>query len=263
MPRDLIPAERRNRILELLRAQGSVRVSTLGELLGVTEVTIRRDLERLERQGLLERTHGGAIHSHRMRLEPLYTEKHLRHQAEKQAIGAVAASLVEDGDTLLINSGSTTLQIFRHLAGKDVRIITSNMGVTLDAASLGLDIMLTGGTYREQSNSLVGPMAILTLQQVYGSKCFIGVDGISPKYGLTTPILRESEVARTMIERTRGEVIVVADHSKFGVVSNYLTAHLDKVDRIITDAGFNEDYRKDLEAIGIEITIATMPLPSS
>jgi len=256
MPRDLIPAERRNRILELLRAQGSVRVSTLGELLGVTEVTIRRDLERLERQGLLERTHGGAIHTQRMRLEPLYTEKHLRHQEEKRAIGAVAASLVEDGDTLLINSGSTTLQIFRHLAGKDVRIITSNMGVTLETMGLGLDIMLTGGTYREQSNSLVGPIAILTLQQVYGSKCFIGVDGISPKCGLTTPILREAEVARTMIERTRGEVIIVADHSKFGVVSNYLTASLDKVDRIVTDDGFNEDYRSDLEAFGIEITIA-------
>ena len=256
MPRDLIPAERRNRILELLRAQGSVRVSTLGELLGVTEVTIRRDLERLERQGLLERTHGGAIHTQRMRLEPLYTEKHLRHQEEKRAIGAVAASLVEDGDTLLINSGSTTLQIFRHLSGKDVRIITSNMGVTLETVGLGLDIMLTGGTYREQSNSLVGPIAILTLQQVYGSKCFIGVDGISPKCGLTTPILQEAEVARTMIERTRGEVIVVADHSKFGVVSNYLTASLDKVDRIVTDDGFNEDYRGDLEAFGIEITIA-------
>lgn len=259
MPRDLIPAERRNRILEILRTQGSVRVSTLGEFLGVTEVTIRRDLERLERKGLLERTHGGATYGHRMRLEPRYTEKYLLHQEEKRAIGAAAATLVEDGDTLLINSGSTTLPIFRHLAGKDVRIITSNMGGGLEAAGLGLDIMLTGGTYREQSNSLVGPMAILILQQVYGSKCFIGVDGISPKYGLTTPILEEAEVARAMIERTRGEVIVVADHTKFGVVSNYLTAPLDKVDRIITDAGFNEDYRSDLEILGIEITVAAMP----
>jgi DeoR family fructose operon transcriptional repressor len=259
MPRDLIPAERRNRILEILRTQGSVRVSTLGEFLGVTEVTIRRDLERLERKGLLERTHGGATYGHRMRLEPRYTEKYLLHQEEKRAIGAAAATLVEDGDTLLINSGSTTLPIFRYLASKDVRIITSNMGGGLEAAGLGLDIMLTGGTYREQSNSLVGPMAILVLQQVYGSKCFIGVDGVSPKYGLTTPILEEAEVARTMIERTRGEVIVVADHTKFGVVSNYLTAPLDKVDHIITDAGFNEDYRSELEILGIEITVAAMP----
>lgn len=262
MPRDLIPAERRNRILEILRAEGSVRVSSLGEFLGVAEITIRRDLERLERQGMLERTHGGAIHSHRMRLEPRYTEKHLRHQEEKRAIGAAAAAAAEDGDTLLINSGSTTFQIFRHLAGKDVRVVTSNMGVGLEAAGLGLDIVLTGGIFREQSNSLVGPMATFSLGQVYGSKCFIGVDGVSPKYGLTTPILEEAEVARTMIERTRGEVIIVADHSKFGVVSNYLTASLDRVDRIITDAGFNEDYRDDLEAIGIEITIATMSLSS-
>jgi DeoR family fructose operon transcriptional repressor len=258
--RDLIPPERRNRILEILRTQGSVRVSTLGELLGVAEITIRRDLERLERQGLLERTHGGAIYSHRMRLEPRYNEKHLLHQDEKRDIGAAAAALVEDGDTLFINSGSTALQILRHLTGRDVQIITSNMGVGLDGPGLGLDIMLTGGTYREQSNSLVGPMAILTLQQVYSSKCFIGVDGISPRYGLTTPTLQEAEVARTMIERTRGEVVVVADHTKFGVVSNYLTAPLDKVDRIVTDAGFSEDYRSDIEAAGIEIILAAVPL---
>jgi len=259
MPRDLIPAERRNRILEILIAQGSVRVSALGELLGVAEITIRRDLEQLERQGFLERTHGGAIYSHRMRVEPRYTEKYLRYQEEKRAIGAAAAALVEDGDTLLINSGSTTLQIFRHLVGKNVQVITSNMGAGREASGLGLDVMLIGGTYREQSNSLVGPMAIFTLQQVYGSKCFIGVDGISPKYGLTTPILQEAEVARTMIERTRGEVIVVAEHAKFGVVSNYLTASLDKVDHVITDAGFSEDYRGDIEAAVVKITIAALP----
>jgi len=136
-------------------------------------------------------------------------------------------------------------------------IITSNMGVTHETAGLGLDIMLTGGTYREQSNSLVGPMAILTLQQVYGSKCFIGVDGISPKYGLTTPILRESEVARTMIERTRGEVIVVADHSKLGVVADFMTAPIEKVDILVVDSGFDESYREGLEKLGIEIVVAS------
>lgn len=96
---------------------------------------------------------------------------------------------MEDGETLLINSGSTTLQIFRHLAGrKNLRVISSNMGAILETQVLDLELILIGGIHREQSNSLVGPLAMLSLQQVYGSKCFIGVDGISRKYGLTTPI---------------------------------------------------------------------------
>ena len=264
MASELIPAERRRQIAEVVRSWQAVKVSTLSEFFEVSEITIRRDLTHLEREGLLERTHGGAIYSRRMRLEPFYTEKYQIHQEEKRQIGAAAAALVEDGETLLINSGSTTLQIFRHLAGrKNLRVISSNMGAILETQGLDLELILIGGIYREQSDSLFGPLAMLSLQQVYGSKCFIGVDGISRKYGLTTPILQEAEIARTMIERTHGQVIVVTDHTKFGVVSNYLTASLDKVDRIITDAGFNEDYRGELEAIGIEITISTMPLSSS
>jgi len=253
----LIPAERRRRIREIIQSQGSVRVSALSQLLGVSELTIRRDLEQLEKTGLLERTHGGAVLSHRMRHEPLYTEKDRIHRKEKQAIGLAAAALVEDGDTLLINSGSTTLQIFRHLGGyKHLRVITSNMGAFREVQGLGLELILTGGTYREQSNSLVGPLATLCLQQVYGSRCFIGVDGVSARYGLTTPIAQEAEIARMMIERTHGPVIVVADHSKMGVVANFVTAPIHKIDILITDSGFDEAYREDLEAKGVQIIIA-------
>lgn len=253
----LMPAERRNRILETLRAQGSVRVAPLSGLLGVAEITIRRDLEQLEGQGLLERTHGGAIYSHRMRLEPLYTEKYLLRQEQKRAIGAAAAALVEDGDTLLINSGSTTLRIFRHLAGrKNLRVITSNVGAFLETQGLDLELILVGGIYREQSNSLVGPLATLNLQQVYGSKCFIGVDGISRKHGLTTPILQEAEIARTMIERTNGPLIVVADHSKVGVVADFRTISIEQVNTLVVDDGFDESYRAELEGMDIEIIVA-------
>jgi len=254
----LLPAERRNRIRELTRAQGSVRVSALSELLGVSEITIRRDLEQLEQDSMLERTHGGAIYSHRLRLEPLYTEKDRIRREEKHQIGTVAAALVEDGDTLLINSGSTTAQIFRHLAGRrNLRVITSNIGAVRETQGLDLELILIGGTYREQSNSLVGPLALLSLQQVYGSKCFIGVDGISRKYGLTTPILQEAEVARTMIERTHGQVIVVADHSKLGVVADFMTAPIEKVGILVVDSGFDEGYREELEELGIEILVAS------
>ncbi len=254
----LIPAERRNRIREIIRAQGIVRVSALSELLGVSEITIRRDLEQLEHEGVLERTHGGAIYSQRMRLEPLYTEKDRVHREEKRQIGAAAAALVADGETLLINSGSTTLQIFRHLADREnLRVITSNMGAVMETRGLDLELIFVGGTYREQSNSLVGPLALHSLQQVYGTKCFIGVDGISRKYGLTTPVSQEAEIARTMIERTHGQVIVVADHSKLGVVADFMTAPIEKVDVLVVDNGFEESYRDELEELGIEIIVAS------
>lgn len=254
----LIPAERRNRIHEIIRDQGIVRVSTLSELLGVAEITIRRDLEQLEQDDILERTHGGAVYSRRMRLEPSYSEKDQIHRQEKQQIGVEAAALVEDEDILLINSGSTTLQIIRQLADrKNIRVITSNMGAFRETQGMDIELILTGGEYREESNSLVGPLATLSLQQVYGSKCFIGVDGVSIKYGLTTPNLHEAEVARTMMERTRGQIIVVADHHKLGVVADFQTAPIEKIDVLVVDSGFDESYREELEELGIEILVAS------
>lgn len=230
----------------------------LSGLLAVSELTIRRDLEQLERDGILERTHGGAIYSHRMWQEPLYTDKDRIHREEKRQIGAAAAALVEDGDTLLINSGSTTLQIFRHLTGrKNLRVITSNAGALAEAQGSGLELILVGGVYRKQSNSLVGPLATASLQQAYGNKCFIGVDGVSRKFGLTTPTLQEAEIARTMIERTNGQVIVVADHSKLGVVADFMTAPIEKVNTLVVDGSFNENYRAELEELGIEILVAS------
>ncbi len=257
MSSGLIPAERQERIHAVLRERGIVKVAELSELLGVSEITIRRDLEVLERKGLLERTHGGAVYTHRMSIEPLYTEKDRIRRPEKQRIGRAAAQLVEEGDTLLINSGSTTLQVIRHLAGRrNIRIITSNLGALLAAQEGDLELILIGGLFRPQSNSLVGPLATLSLQQVCGSKAIIGVDGISFKYGLTTPVLQEAEVARMMIERTQGPIIVVADHSKVGMVSNFITAPLEKVDILVTDGNLDDDYRKGLEERGLRVIIA-------
>jgi DeoR family fructose operon transcriptional repressor len=254
---EYIPAERHQRIRDILATQGVVRVSTLSSLFGVSEMTIRRDLEFLEKEGILERTHGGAIQSRRMRTEPLYAEKGRIHSEEKRAIGATAAQFVQDGETILVNSGSTTLQVVRHLVGqRRALVVTSNVGAVLEAVNSDVEVLLIGGTYRPQSNSLVGPFAIRSLQQVYGSKCFIGVDGISVKYGLTTPSLLEAEVARTMIERTRGEVIVVADHSKLGVVADFISAPLEKVNILVVDDGIADDYRLDLERVGIRVVIA-------
>jgi DeoR family fructose operon transcriptional repressor len=252
----LIPADRQKQIHSLLVKKGVVAVTDLAGMLGVSELTIRRDLEELNRKGLLERTHGGAVLNQRISIEPLYQQKDAAHKGEKEAIGRAGAELAADGDTLLINSGSTTLEVIRHLKRKKVRIITSNLGAVGELTGGDLECILVGGMYRPRSNSLVGAMASLSLQQVYGSKAFIGVDGISVKYGLTTPILEEAEIARQMIERTPGPVIVVADHSKLGLVSNFVTAPIEKINILITDAGIESEFRQALEKIGIKIVIA-------
>jgi DeoR/GlpR family transcriptional regulator of sugar metabolism len=256
MTERLIPAERRKLILELLQSQGSVHVTELSARLAVTEVTIRRDLEALEAERLLERTHGGAVISRRMRVEPGYSQKHQLRMEEKRAIGRAAAALVEPGETIFIHSGSTNLQIFPYLAGKNVRIITSNAGVVELAGALDPDLIVVGGIYRKQSNSFVGPPAVHCIQEFYASKCFIGVDGVSCQYGLTTPSLDEAEIARTMMAHTHGKVVVVADHSKIGQVADCVTAPIQAADLLVVDGGFIEEYRQELEDLGLQILIA-------
>jgi DeoR family transcriptional regulator, fructose operon transcriptional repressor len=249
--------ERQNEILRLLSQKSSVRVVELGKLLGVSEITVRRDLEILEKKHLLERTYGGALLSHRLRSEPQYSAKHQTHVEEKRQIGEAAAALVEPHETIFIGSGSTTFHIFSQLFGKKIRVITSNASAISECQSSDIDLILTGGSYREQSHSFTGPLALQSLQNFYAHKCFIGVDGVSLQYGLTTPILDEAEVCRAMIEHTHGQVIVVADASKLGVVADCLTAPLNKIDILVTDSIFDEGYRQDIENLGIKIIIAS------
>ncbi len=212
----LTPTERQNEILKLLNQKSSVHVIELGELLGVSEITIRRDLEILEKKHLVERTYGGALLSHRLRSEPQFSAKYQAHVKEKQQIGAAAAALVEPKETVFIGSGSTTQQIFSQLFGKKNRVITSNASAISECQSSDIDLVLTGGSYREQSHSFTGLLAIQLLQNFYAHKCFIGVDGVSLQYGLTTPNLEEAEVCRAMIEHTHGQVVVVAELEQAG-----------------------------------------------
>jgi DeoR family fructose operon transcriptional repressor len=257
MKQNYIPADRQTRIQNLIQEKGVVKVIELSRMFHVTELTIRRDLDLLEKKGVLDRTHGGAILRHRMKTEPLYTEKDRILRLEKQAIGRKINDLVEPGDTLLVNTGSTTSQVLRHLSVKPLRVITSNANALLEVTDPDIELILTGGVFRRQSNSLIGCLAHSVLGKVCGSKAIIGVDGLSIKFGLTTPIQQEAEVTRMMMERTQGPVVVVADHSKMGVVSNFVTAPIKKINILVTDAGIKPDFTKMLQELGIQVVIAT------
>ena len=257
----LIPAQRRRLIREYLEIHQIARSSTLSDLLKASEATIRRDLEYLEMQGIVERTHGGAILSQRLPKEPAYAHSAQAHPEEKRAIGRAAAMLVEDGDTVFLNSGTTTTEVLRNLRSRtdlpNLTLLTSNVTAALEARDAPFEVILLGGTLRPRSNSVAGRFAIDMLKQVYAKKCFVGVDGISLKYNITTPSSAEAEIATVMIERTRGLAVVVADHSKWGVVSNFEMAKIDQIQVLVTDENLSDDARSQLEGRSVEVVVAS------
>ena len=264
MVKSLIPAERHHRIQALLEQRRVASIVDLSDRLGVSEATIRRDLEVLEARGLLERTHGGAILTRRLPTEPIYAQSAGVHPLEKRLIGGAAAALVGEGDTVFVNSGTTTTEVMRHLAARldltEATIITTNISGVLDLRHPGLEVHLLGGSFRPQSNAVVGDAALRALKQVYADKCFLGVDGFSLKCGLTTPVLAEAEIARLMLERTRGAVVVVADSSKWGVVSNYEIGAIDQAHVLVSDQALPSEAAAGLGGRGLRVVRASADL---
>lgn len=251
-----LPAERHRRIEGILRERRVVRVSTLSEQIGVSEVTIRRDLEALERRGVLERTHGGAVLTQRMRAEPAYVEAISSNPEAKRRIAQAAADLVDAGDTLYLNGGTTTLQVFRHLRAPGLKVITNHVGIAVESAEHDLDLLLVGGHYRAPSNSVVGPFATEALRRTHATRAYVGVEGVSVTSGLTSPVAAEAEIARVMIEQARGRVVVVADHSKIGTVADFVIAPLEAADTLVVDDAVDEEYRDRLVEAGVDVILA-------
>ena len=256
----MIPAQRRQKILEFLQFHQVASISGLAEMLGASEATIRRDLEWLETQGIAERTHGGAVLTQRMPLEPAYASSAQAHPEEKRRIGLAAAALVRDGETIFLNSGTTTTQVMHSLLARqdlhDITVITNNVPAALAAPQTSFDVILLGGQFRPLATSVFGHFATAMLRQVSADRAFIGIDGITLKYGCTTPASGEAEIARIMLERTHGSAIVVADHSKWGVVSNFEIAPLEAVDTFVTDSGLGPEARSALEARSVQVRLA-------
>ena len=256
MSKNLIPAQRRKKIQAYLRIHKAARLVDLSEMLNASEATIRRDLEKLEETGFLERTHGGAVISQRLSREPEYQSRLENSPDAKKKIGQLAATLIEDGDVIFVNGGTTTTEIIRHIRpNADITVITNNVFAAQEIEQIGFELILLGGTYLPISLSVGGYFAVENLMRVYADKTFIGVDGISLKYGCTFPTSAEAEVVRTMMNRTRGPVYVVADHHKWGTVSNYEVAEIEKIYALITDDAFDAAAQEALTARGVDVLI--------
>jgi DeoR family fructose operon transcriptional repressor len=258
MSKPLIPAQRRERIQEYLATHKIVRMDDLYTMLDTSEATVRRDLEWLEREGIVERTHGGAILSQRLTLEPEYLQRAQTYPEEKHLIGELAASLIEDNDVVFINSGTTTTQVLRHIRGDaGITVFSNNVYAALEMGEVGYKHHLIGGEFQPHSNSVAGRFASDNLRQVYADKAILGVDGISLLHGCTVPSNAEAEVVRQMIERTQGMIFIVADHSKWGVVSNFQIATIDEIDKLITDEEVDPSAIETLTARSVECLVAS------
>lgn len=245
----MLASQRRAAILARVQDAGAVRVSDLVELLNVSDMTVRRDIERLDADGLLERVHGGALALlPRATDEPGFTAKSSLMTAEKHAIALAAARLVDPGATIGISAGTTTYEFARAIRNIPLLTVVTN---SVPVAQLLHDgggnhvVVLTGGV-RTPSDALVGPVAVNALQGLHVDRLFLGAHGIDRSAGLTTPNLVEAETNRALVRASRS-VCVLADHSKVGIVGLSTFMALDEVDTLITDSGTPPRVRSILE----------------
>lgn len=248
----MLNEERRQKIQEILSQRKRILVKEVSEAFNTSEVTIRKDLEALEKRGILSRVHGGAIVKEQSVPDLALTEKERIHPREKQRIAEAAARMIEPGDVIILDSGSTTTQIARLIKfKKGIKVITNAVNIASELAASGNEVILTGGFLRENSFSLVGPIAEDALRHMSADKFFLGVDGIHFDYGLTTPNLMEGRVNQFML-RIAHEVILVADSSKFGKRSMSVIARVQDVHKIITDKNIREEDLAKLTKLGVE-----------
>lgn len=252
----MLNEERRRAIVESLNRDGRVLVGDLARQFQTSQVTIRNDLELLHAHGLLHRTHGGALPSRDSAvLDPSLREKEKLHWREKLRIAEGAAALVEEGQVVILDSGTTTTAIARALRSfRDLTIITNAVNIASELAGTDLEVILTGGTLRKNSFSLVGPVAEDTLRRLHADILFLGVDGFDVNYGLSTPNLLEAKVNRIMLEISN-KVVLACDSSKFGRRSLSQISPTSAIDHVITDREVPRSHLKTLKQSKIEVTL--------
>lgn len=251
--------ERRSLILSKLETNSEVLVTSLSKQFGISEVTIRKDLGELQRRNLVIRTRGGAMSIPKTNIgkDTKVEHKRMYNIAEKQAIGRLAATFINNDDTILLDSGTTTLEIAKNLSRfEHLTIITNSMDIALELLKYDrFTIILLGGHVRLTSHSLVGPLAEATLRNFYFDKLFLGIDSFNMEEGISTPNIEEAHLNQSMIEKSK-EVIAVCDSSKFNRRSFAFIAPVNKLSAVITDSAVSQDIKTKLREQGVQVYIA-------
>lgn len=255
----LFAEERRGQILQILEEKSKIVVPELCGLFDVSPATIRSDLRDLESEGKLKRTHGGAIALNKTTFELDSNKKEVEHIEEKQQIAQRAAQLVEDGDTIALDTGTTTLEFAKCLVHKkNLTVVTNDLKIAafLEANSES-HILIIGGVLRRGFHCSMGPMAVADLANINVDKVFMATNAISPQRGFTTPSLEQAEVKKALM-RVASEIIMLAESSKIGKVTFIKFADLFEVDKLVTDSNINKRMQSTLKQINesLEVVIA-------
>lgn len=249
--------ERQQAILDAARRFGRVEVRSLAESFNVTPETIRRDLSHLERRGLIQRAHGGAIPVDRLSIEPAVAERETLLTAEKERIAHAALAEIPTAGSVLFDAGTTTARLASLLPLEaELTVVTNSLPIAATLATRpNIQLHILGGHVRNLTLATVGPWATETLAGVSVDVAFIGTNGVSASRGLTTPDLEEATVKAALIASAR-RTVVLADHSKFGREDFAVMAPLSKVDAIITDSEVDEELAAEIEAVGVDVVRA-------
>jgi len=252
----LLREERKRKISEFVEENKQATVAELSKLFGVSDSTIRRDLEELDGQGEIQRAHGGAVSVERSAPEPPVVHRMVESEEEKRRIGQAAARLVQDGEVIFLGSGTTTLEVARNLDGKnDLTVITNALNVANQlAGKQSITVIVMGGLLRHSELSLVGHITEQALKELRADKVIMGMRAISVQEGLTNDYLPETMTDRAIVNFAP-EIIVVADHSKFGKVSTALVAPISSIHKIITDNGISPQQLDALRQAGVEVIV--------
>ncbi|MHB1628023.1 MAG: DeoR/GlpR family DNA-binding transcription regulator [Bacilli bacterium] len=243
---------RQHKIVELIMQKRSVQIGELRDLFEVSEETIRRDLKKLESDSILKRTHGGAVVNEEAHVVPSFTLRSQQNLPAKQQIALAAAKLVPENGTVMLDSGSTTLEIARQLVNRHVTVLTNDLNIAVELSqSLHLQLVVLGGVQQKGGYSLNGPECVERIRRYTVDLVFLGTGGIGFRQGLTTATSAEAEVKRAMMEAAE-DIYCVADASKLGKAALVSYAQPDEVKAILTDASPEYPYVQDWRNRGVE-----------
>lgn len=258
----MFAAERRNAILEHLRRNGAASVRELAEAVRTSEITVRRDIRLLEQDGLLDRRRGGAMWPGGMSHEQSYRQKTRVAAAEKIAIAALAATLVHEGDAILLGAGTTTYELARVLSRmSDLTVVTNSVLVAEALAGSSAEVVVTGGSLRGSTLALVGSVAEQSLSQVRVRLAFLSGNGLTPERGLSTPNIVPAGIDQAIARCAQG-VVVLADHTKIGGETMFQTVPVDGITHLVTDELADPAVLARLSAAGVTVHVALLAPPS-
>ena len=256
----LFSEERKMKIIEYIRHNSSASVTNLSLTFNVSESTVRRDLKELEDSRQIKRTHGGAILMQNVSFEPTFGEKQNEFSAEKRAIAKKAATFISDGDTILLDSGTTTYEMIKELYNyTNLTVVTNSINFMQDLDTVpGIDAMLLGGKLRRETFALVGPFAERSLSMIRIDKAFIATNGLDIEEGIiTTPNLTEAGIKRMMIKNSK-ETFLLTDHSKIGKINFAKVADIKEIDTCIIDQQVPDIFHQKMVQYGVECHYVTI-----